>query len=47
MKNEGNHDKPSEIVEIKTSNGFPTMVFTIDHVNDVTDIHDHLTKARL
>ena len=46
MKNYGNHDKPSEIVKIMTSNGFPPKVSTIDHVNDVTDIHDQLTNAR-
>ena len=28
LKNDGNHDKPLEVLKIMTSNGFPTMVFS-------------------
>ena len=42
-----NHDTSLGNVILRTSNGFPAMVFIINHVNDVIDVHDHLTNARL
>ena len=42
-----NHDNSLGNIILTTSNGFPTMVFILNHVNDVTNIHDQLTNAHL
>ena len=37
--------KRRAIVIFPKNDGLPTMDYTINHGNDVTDIHDHLTNA--
>ena len=46
-KNDGNHDKPLEVIKFTRSLQFPYHGFTINDDTQVTNVHDHLTNTRL
>ena len=39
--------KPLEAVIFPKNEGLPTMDYTINHGNDITDVNDHLTNTHL
>ena len=42
-----NHNNSLENIILTTSNCFPTMVYIINHVNDITNVHGHLSNTHL